>query len=194
MKRKCSDRLENVGYTEALSLGFQVKTKNMDMHMCSPAFCEIIQKQQSECPWLMLILQWSSNGKMGVSFPGGFSWCFCCPFSWILCYIWSITGNFKQKGFKVADEEKASGKLRLWEDPLMAAQVGLREVGTMPQACPSSLPGATFLTSSSITLWCNWPGNQSFVLALGTHSYLKTQIFFKLLQQFLSSPLLGPTA
>lgn len=44
MKIKGSDRVENVGYAEALSLGFQLKTTNMDLHMSSPTFCEIIQK------------------------------------------------------------------------------------------------------------------------------------------------------
>lgn len=46
MKIKGSGRVENVGYAEALSLGFQVQTTNRDLHMCRPTFCEIIQKKK----------------------------------------------------------------------------------------------------------------------------------------------------
>lgn len=70
--------------------------------------------------------------------------------------------------------------------------------GTMPQASPSSLPGAALLILLSTflipPLWSNQPGEQSCVLALGTSTSLRTQRFFRLLQQFLSSPLSGPTA
>lgn len=70
MQIQCSDRLENVGYTEELSLGFQVKTTKMDLHMSSPAFCEITQKQQSGC-WYYneaVMEKWECHFQM--DFPG----------------------------------------------------------------------------------------------------------------------------
>lgn len=36
-------RLDTAEYTDEVSLWFQVKTRLMNMHMSSPAFCEIIQ-------------------------------------------------------------------------------------------------------------------------------------------------------
>lgn len=41
--------------------------------------------------------------------------------------------GFEERGFRVADEEKARGRVRLGEDPVVAAQLGLREVGTWPR-------------------------------------------------------------
>lgn len=116
---------------------------------------------------------------MGVSFPDGFSWCSCCSLSWIL--LWSIPGNWKQRGFRVKGQA-VRGSCTGW------AEGG----GDNP------LPGAALLVLLSTflihPLRNNQPGKQSRVLALGTSTYLKTQIFFKLLQQFPSSPLSGPTA
>lgn len=128
---------------------------------------------------------------MGVSFPNGFSWCFCCSLSWIL--FWSITGNCKQRGFRVAGEEPGCERILRCQPRLGWGRWGQcpRRVPAPSQELPRAFCWAFF---SPITLWCNQPRKHSIVLALGTSTYLQTQTFFKLLQQFPSFPLSGPTA
>lgn len=133
---------------------------------------------------------------MGVSFPDGF-WCCCCSLSWILCSFGALWG-FEAERFHSGWWREGKRQSQAVRGSCDGSTAWAEGGGDMAQVSPSSLPGAalcillsTFLLQHPV-MQPAWEAK--FSPCTWNKQLPQNSDIFKLLQQFLSSPLSGPAA